>query len=314
MDSSQARERATGEEGSCIYCFTSFLVEPPPFKYSAMCGVCFRMRTYKESVERAMKSTFVCKEYQQGKVCKRGNLYCQLRHLSDQLPDAIVRKIVATKESIQDCTDHFDHIIGSGDVQFPSTDILRGKSIKTETRIRVTCACQRVPLSLQEIEEHEKKSESEIYVERSMSKPGQKRSAALSGVRHKLLKSLGCDFCLEVKSTNKAKAHITITGLHDVRCIQTETSLKSEVIEWFESLLRVGMRKDAVLKLYLDFNAETVRPKQSEEMFRTRMNVYREQLRAQVCSKMHLSLLLAQICSCASMYIIENVAFYVLIE
>jgi hypothetical protein len=51
-------------------------------------------------------------------------------------------------------------------------------------------------LSLEEVEEHEQKTELEIYAERSKPKAGQKRSAALLGVYHKLLKNLGCDFCL----------------------------------------------------------------------------------------------------------------------
>ena len=282
----QTRDSVSGKGGSCILCSTPFLVEPPPFKsfkYSNMCGVCHRVETYINSTQRARDSPFACKEFLQGNVCKRGNLYCKLRHLSNPLPDHVVRTIVASKGSLQECTDNFDRIVRSNDIQFPSAEILRGSSIKTDNRIRVTCACQRVPLSLDEIEEHEQKTETELCVERSKLKAGQQRSAALLGVHHKLLKNLGCDFCLDVTST-KAKAHMTITGLHDVRCAQSETNLKPVVIEWFESLLRGGMRKDAVLKLYTDFNAEQVRPKakESEQLFQSKMNKYREQLRSQV--------------------------------
>jgi hypothetical protein len=91
-----------------------------------------------------------------------------------------------------------------------------------------------------------------------------------------------CTLCKQVTST-KAKTHMNITGLHDVRYAQSETNLKPVVIEWLESLLRVGMRKDAVLKLNTDFNAQQVRPKKSEQqLLQTKIDKYREQLRSQV--------------------------------
>ena len=71
-----------------------------------------------------MNSPFVCKEYQQSNVCKLGNKYFQLRY---QVEESSAR---CHRKKNLDCTDHFDHIIRSCDLHFPSTEILRGNQSK----------------------------------------------------------------------------------------------------------------------------------------------------------------------------------------